>query len=166
MFGGITNYILIEELDNITDILLFNYLMNSYICINYAGMLAEKQHFKNVSGSSKFPKILQAGCETDFKEASKIIKTYSAVMPGKKRSNYKKRLINSTLKKLNIHWDAVTLVAHALYSKKRLNFIDLKNLLTKKSKNKQFWKNQFKLINMIFKKQDIDELKIKSILSL
>ena len=60
----------------------------------------------------------------------------------------------------------VTIVAHSLFQKKRLNYFDLKEIIIKKSKNKSFWKEQFRTIDYIFDNIGVlDEKALKSILS-
>lgn len=141
-------------------------LVDSEIGIKYAGLTAEKYNFKIISGSDKFPMFLRDGSSDDTLSAAALIKKYNIVSPGKKRYSYKKRKINQVLKELQIYWNDVTLLAHHLFAKKRLSFFDIKKLLIKKSPNKIFWKEQFKIISEIFDKNIcIDEayLKIKLI---
>lgn len=67
---------------------------------------------------------------------------------------------------LHAHWDAVTLVAHALFRHRKLNYQNLQELLTKRSKNKKFWKEQFKKISYFYdKSKSLDEFDLKIILS-
>ena len=76
-------------------------------------------------------------------------------------------MIKDCSKVLEQYWDDVTLVAHSLFNKKRLYYSDLKSLLCKKSKNKSFWKEQFKLIDHISDNSgNLDTKKLKSIMSL
>ena len=116
----------------------------------YAGLTAEKFHFKKMSGSDKFPLYWRDGSSDDTKDAAYLIKRFSPVAPGKKRYAYKKKIIKRTFTLLEQHWDAVTIVAHALVQKKRLGFSELKELLIKKSEDKEFWKDRFKDIADIF----------------
>lgn len=140
-------------------------LMKAEICVNYAGLAAERYHFKNVSGSDKFPAFWKNGSSSDTMAAAALIKQYNLAPPGRKRYNFKKKLIRETHRELHCHWEAVVLIAHALFRRKRLYYSDLKELLTKKSENKEFWKEQFKSINNIFENgDDIDENSLKSIL--
>jgi len=140
-------------------------LMKAEICLNYAGLAAEKYHFKNVSGSDRFPGYWKNGSSSDTMAAAALIKQYDLVPPGKKRHFFKNKLIKETEKQLQQHWDVVVIVSHALFRKKRLYFSDLKSLLTKKSANKEFWKEQFKRIDYIFKNgYDLDEKNLKFIL--
>lgn len=144
---------------------LTNKELHSEICMQYAGLTAEKYHYKTVSGSDKFPIIMKNGSEDDTSAASEIIRKHNLAPPGRKRYIYKKKLIRETLCELQNNWEAVTLVAHALFEKKKLSFTELQSLLTKKSKNRIFWKERFKIIQYIFDNQDaLDEKELKSIL--
>jgi len=152
------------ELEDIKDPELFNYQLIAEIKIKYAGLAAEKYHFKTVSGSDKFPMFLRYGSSDDTLSAAALIKQFNLVAPGKKRYNYKQKLIKDTTQLLIEHWDAVVLISHRLFQKKKINYQQLKNILTKKTKNTEFWKNKFKKIEFIFKNLDeLDELKIKPI---
>lgn len=66
---------------------------------------------------------------------------------------------------LNEHWDAILAVSHALFSHRRLNFDDLQEVLTKKTKNKKFWKEQFKKINYFHDNKGLDDSEIRVMLS-
>lgn len=164
--GGLTHYDS-PSLDKIEDpTLLFNRI-KAEIGLSYAGLAAEKHHFKITSGSDKFPLFLREGSYHDTLSASQLIQKYCLTPTGKKRYAYKKKIIKEVTQELCEHWDAVTIVAHALFQKKKLYFSDLKTLLTRKSKNKEFWKNKFKLINSFYDKDLLlDEKKLKYILSL
>lgn len=156
------NYPIAIEVD---DLELSKELMKAEICVNYAGLAAEKYHFKNVSGSDKFPGFWKNGSSSDTISAAALIKQYSLATPGRKRYTFKKKLIKETNSELQKHWDAVILVSHALFQRKRLYYSDLKELLIKKSENKEFWKEQFKNIDYIFENgDDLDEKSLKSIL--
>jgi hypothetical protein len=57
-------------------------------------------------------------------------------------------------------------VAHALYKKKRLNFEELKNVLTRKTKNKFMWKEKYKQIELLYNhRNELKEAELKVILS-
>jgi hypothetical protein len=135
------------------------------IGLSYAGLIAEKYQFKLHTGSDKFPSFLN-GSYNDLSEASDLIKKYQVAPPGRKRYNYKKKIIREVARELEHHWDAVTIVAHALFQKKRLNFLDLKNLLTKKTKDEEFWKERFRVISNFYENSAIDEKEFRSMLSL
>jgi len=139
--------------------------LHAEVGLSYAGLVAEKYQYKLHSGSDKFPSFLD-GSSKDLREASEIIKEYNLAPPGRKRYNYKKLMVRRVARELQEHWDAVTIVAHALFQKKRLNFADLKNILTKKTNNKEFWKNRFKEITNFYQKKILDEKEFKIMISL
>jgi hypothetical protein len=149
---GITCYHSIElsDINRETDPDFLASALQMEVGLKYAGLAAEKFHFKKMSGSDKFPLYWRDGSSDDTREAAALIKKYSPVKPGAKRYAYKKKIIRCTFDLLEEHWDAVTIVAHALIYKKRLSFLELKELLTKKSDEKDFWKVQFKKINDLF----------------
>jgi hypothetical protein len=154
------------DIEELKDEALISYLVNSEICVRYAGLVAEKHHFKTISGSDKFPMFLRDGSSDDTLTAAALIRQYHVVQPGKKRYAYKKRVIKETLHLLQEYWEDVTLVSHALFQKSRLNYSELKTLLTKKSPNRKYWKEQFSTINYISENHEtLDEKTLKSILS-
>lgn len=164
---GITHFESTLDDKKITNANLIAKRLYSEICMHYAGLIAEKYHYKSISGSDKFPMNLKYGSESDTSAAAALIKQYNLAPPGRKRYAYKKRLIKETFHELQDNWDDVTLVAHALFNRRRLGVADLQLLLTKKSKNKSFWKEQFKTINYLFDNRTaLDEKDLKSILSL
>lgn len=163
--NGFCFYDSFRTLIDIKDENLFSKQLYSEICIKYAGLASERYHFKNISGSDKLPMVLKDGSSGDILSAAALIKKYNLAESGKKRYYYKKNLIKETLLELQQNWDAVTLLAHALFKKKRLTYEDIKKILTKKTKNKDFWKNQFKLIDYIFNNvETIDEKELRIIL--
>lgn len=115
----------------------------------YAGLIAEKLYYKDICGSSKFPMHLRIGSSYDTKLASKIIRKNNLVAPGKKTFLFKKQVQYDVEQFLAEHWDAIRVVAHFLYKKKRLTFDELKYLLTRRTEHKDFWKSKFKKIKMI-----------------
>jgi len=147
--SGITLYNCIEDLISIKNTNLFNILVRAELSVNYAGLITEKALFKSVSGSNQTPMFISDGSVSDNKNAREIIKKYNLAPPGQKRAIYKKKISREIQNELYNNWDAVTLVAHALFKRRRLSFDDLL-LLTKKTKNKKFWKEQFKKINIIY----------------
>lgn len=120
------------------------------IGLSYAGLVAEKHQFKLASGSDKFPLFLKDGSSEDTMSASSIIRKYNMAPPGRKRYEFKKKMIKKVGYELQDHWDAVTIIAHALFRRKQLSFFDIKELLTKKTKDKKFWKEQFKYIASMY----------------
>jgi hypothetical protein len=155
------------EISTIKDFELRNTLILNEIKLSYAGLTAEKYHFKCITGSDKFPMFLKDGSSDDTLSAAALIKKYNLAPPGRKRYNFKQKLIRETLHEQQQHWDAVTVIAHALFQHKKLNYQDLRELLTKKTRNKKFWKEQFKSISFISDNAaSLDENDLKSILSL
>lgn len=121
--------------------------LNSEFCISYAGMVAEQILFQNIFGKRKLPMILKDGSSDDIFSASTLMQKYNVGSPGKARSRLKKKIIQKTTAQLTKYWNDVILLAHVLIQKRHLYFSDLRMLLTQKSKNKVFWKKQFRKIN-------------------
>jgi ATP-dependent Zn protease len=144
---GFTQY---ESHDLDIDHVFFNILLEQEIGLSYAGLLAEKYHYKGISGSDQIPMFIKEGSSDDLSAVRKIIQKYNPAPPGKKRYAYKQKIVRKTLGILVEHWDAVDLIAHNLFKHKRLSYNDLRELLTKKSKNRKFWKEQFKIISQTF----------------
>jgi hypothetical protein len=161
---GYTNYEVIDgDFENAT---LIRYIQMAEIAINYAGLAAEKNYYRDICGSEKFPMALKTGCSDDMKIARELIKKYNLADAGEKRYQFKNKLFRSVRKLLNEHKDAVSLVAHSLYAKKKLSFFDLKELLCKKSKHKDFWKARFKTITLLFdEKKEMSEEEILLLIS-
>lgn len=144
---------------------LIKTLVEYEIGIKYAGLTAEKYHFKTLSGSDKFPLFLRDGSSDDTSSASTLIRQYKIVPKNKKIIEYKKKKIIQISNLLQEYWDDVILISHSLFAKKKLSFKELKTILIRKSKNKIFWKSQFKLIGKIFTKFGVvDEKNLRSIL--
>ena len=162
---GFCHYESVKELSDIQDVALFNEQLKHEICIKYAGLTAEKYHFKTICGSDKFPMFLRDGSSDDTLSAAALIKKYDFVPPGRKRYAFKKKMITETLHELRDNWDAVTIIAHGLFQKKRLGFFEIQKMLLRNSDNKEFWKEQFKTIHYIFDNcEGLDEKDLKSIL--
>lgn len=161
---GMTYYDHPFILETIQDAELQRKMIQAYIGICYAGLIAEKYQFKLHSGSDKFPSVLN-GSSGDLKDASATIKQFQLAPPGPKRYAYKKKTIRRVAKQLQNHWGDVTLVAHALYSRKRLSFADLKELLIKKSERKDFWKQHLAVIEKFYDQPSYDEQEFKQILA-
>lgn len=154
-------------LSKIKDSSLFNDRLHAEICLSYAGLVAEKRHFKMISGSDKFPMFLREGSSHDFSEACALFQKYSLCKPGRERYRYKQKLIREIDQELQEYWNAVTLVAHALFKKKKVDFTELKDLLTRKSEDKEFWKKKFKTIEQMYcNSEGLDEKEQKYILSI
>lgn len=132
-----------------------DYIILSEIYLKYAGLMGESIHFEDMSGSKKLPVILKIGNEPDIQDAANLIKKYNLVEPGEKRYLFKKKLFRKITTLLKEYWDDVKLLAHALYDKRKLQYEDLKQLLTKKSERKKFWQQRFKDIDLLFKDHDV-----------
>jgi len=162
---GFTHYELPVDLSELKDSALCAEVVKAEICLKYAGLAAEKYHFKSISGSDKYPLFLRDGSSDDTLAAAALLREYTLVPPGKKRYNFKKKLCKNTLEDLRDNWDAVTVIAHALFKKKRLSYMSLKKLLTKHTNDPEFWKQNFSILDSIFdKQQPLDEKNIKYIL--
>ena len=134
--------------------------------MSYAGLIAEKSLFRSISGSRKTPMFISDGSTEDNKGARALIKKYNLAPPGPKRAALKAQIMREVQGKLHDHWYDVTLIAHALFEHRKLSEFDLEELLTKRSRNKKFWKEQFKNIKHIYENnEDLDEKELKSILS-
>lgn len=120
------------------------------IGLSYAGLLAEKYHFKSISGSDQVPMFIKEGSYDDLLTIRKLLQKYNVVPPGKKRYAYKRKIAKQTLSTLVEYWNAVDLIAHALFKRRRLSYQDLQTLLITKSNNKKFWKSLFKDIDSIY----------------
>lgn len=161
---GFTHFqCIFESYDAIQDNELFLMLLMAEIEINYAGLAAEKILYKNLCGSSQLPMVLKHGSKEDRDNISNIIKKYNLAPAGAKRFLFKRKALQKSLKALEVMWDDIQLVSHALYKKRKLYHDDLKELLTKKSINKKFWKEQFKKISILFESSYLDETEIKYI---
>lgn len=156
-----------SELSKIEDVTLFNDRLHAEICLSYAGLVAEKRHFKLISGSDKFPMFLREGSSHDFSEAAALFQKYALCKPGRERYNYKQKLIKRINQELIENWDAVTLVAHALFKKKKIEFAELKHMLTRKTEDRVYWKEVFKNYEQMYSNSEgLDEKQQKSILSI
>jgi hypothetical protein len=120
------------------------------IQVEYAGVLGERIVHKDLTGSQKLPMNLRVGVSYDIKLASNTIRNNNLAEPGKDTANFKKNIQKKTEKILLEYWDDVKLLAHTLYDKRKLQYLELKNLLVRKSKNKKFWKDRFSKIERIY----------------
>jgi hypothetical protein len=136
---------------------LSNILIFADLQVAYSGLTGERIYYKDICGSSKFPLHLRIGSSEDFASAQKLIRTNNLAAPGPETSALKKKLQSEVESMLIAYWDDVKLVAHALYQRRKLYYVDLKNLLTRKNDRKDFWKMQFKLINFIHHDSKIPE---------
>jgi hypothetical protein len=117
--------------------------------VMYAGLVGERLYYKQITGSSKLPMHLRIGSSYDIKLASGLIRKNELASPGKKTQLLKKQIQYDVEKILTTHWEDVKIIAHLLYCKKKLCYSDLKYALTRKSNNKQFWKDRFKKIKIV-----------------
>lgn len=161
---GLTEYDLFLDFDDTEDYNLSKYLINSYICINYAGMLAEKINLKKMTGTDIFPKSFKNGCYVDLEEINNIINKYKLCENGKSKTVFKNKMMKKTTQLLEYYWDDLVLIAHAIY-KNKISHKDLKKVLLK-SENKEFWKEQFKKINFIHKNKYPSGFNIKAYLEI
>jgi hypothetical protein len=140
---GFTHHMSLQ-IDKIQDPIVRAQYIQAELGMCYAGMVAEKYQYQLHSGSDKAPHFLRDGSSLDIKMASDLIKKYQLAPAGKKRYNYKQKILRKVAHQLQPYWADVTLVAHGLFRKKRLNAEALQKLLTKKSDNKEFWKQHFR----------------------
>lgn len=160
---GNTFYELYDQ-DTINDKMLSKVIVIFEVQTLYAGLIGEKIYYKDICGLDKFPMHLRIGSSNDIQEASKIINKYNLANPGKPRNLFKKQIHSDTKSILCTYWDDIKLVSHALYKHKKLDHKDVKYILTRKSYNKEFWKNRFKIIKSIYEEKDIDEKLVKNII--
>jgi ATP-dependent Zn protease len=161
---GLTHYFHID-LEKITDAEILTDRLIAEIGFAYAGIVAEKRQFKIISGSDKMPMFLKEGAFSDINSSAVLFQKYNLVEAGKKRHAYKQKLTKAVDRTLIEHWNAITVIAHALVKRKKLNYLELQKLLTTKTNNKKFWKEQFKQVEIFNANIDpLDEKAIKSIL--
>lgn len=163
---GITN--VFSNLENFEDIDLFTYYLNSEIYFYYAGLVSEKLLYLKISGSDKFPSFLRDGSSLDTENAARLITKYHTYNPGEERFRYKKRVTKKLIDILDYYWNDVELLSHLLFKKKKINYNQIKSLLTRKSLHKNFWKKQFKKINFLYKthSKPLDINKVKTIIGI
>lgn len=155
--AGYTNFFPPLEFEEINDENLFNIFLISEIQMNYAGLAAEKLFYKELCGTDQLPMFLKYGSYADRDRVAELIKKYNLAPPGKKRHSLKKKLFNESRWALEDYWPDVKLVSHTLFSKRKLYWDDIKNLLMRKSTNKTFWKKRFKDIDCIFEAAKTDD---------
>lgn len=129
-----------------------NYLNNSWLYFNYAGLMTDRHNFTLNTGSKKYPSIIKIGASIDVKEASNYIIKYNLAAPGKERSAFKQKMQRRTMKMVQKYWNDIILITHAIYNKRHhtIYYDDIVNVLTKQSSNKLFWKEKFKDINYLY----------------
>lgn len=163
---GVVIYDGAADINEIDDSDLKNRLLMADITVYQAGLAAEKIFYKDIYGTDQLPYVIKEGSNSDFSFVSDIIKKYNLAPPGKKRYAFKKKCFRQTQKLLSKNWDDVKLVAHALIQKRKIYFFDLKELLIKKSHNKKFWKEQFKIIETLASGIDLTDSQIKKLMKI
>jgi hypothetical protein len=146
---GTTNYFRYHAGDADTNNLK-KILATSEIKTIYAGLVGEKMYYKDICGSSKFPMHLKEGSSIDTSIASQLIRRYNLAASGKPTFEFKQHIREEVERILIRHWQAVKVVAHALYKKKKLNSQELKYLLVRIPQDKEFWKDKFKTMKIIY----------------
>jgi hypothetical protein len=129
----------------------------------YAGLVGERMYYRDICGSSKFPMHLKKDSAYDIGIASAIIRKNNLASPGKKTHLFKKEVQFDVEKILDDHWDAVKEIAHSVYRKKRLSFDELKYILTRKTDQKEFWKDKFRKMNIIYSNNKPTEEVVKEL---
>ncbi len=153
------------DLDLIEDELLVKIIAIYEVQTLYAGLIGEQIYYKEICGSDKFPMHLKSGSSSDMQKASKLIKKYNLALPGKARSIFRSQIKNDANVLLQEYWEDIKLLAHALYQYQEMKLEDIKYVLTRRSDNKEFWKNRFKEINHIYsERKNLKESEIKDIL--
>lgn len=131
----------------------------------YAGTIGERIYYKEICGSDNFPMHLREGSSEDVSDAAALIHKNNLAEPGKLRFLFKKQLQLSAQNLLLQYWSDVRLLSHALYRHIELNGQELRQLLSRKSENKDFWRTRFKELKTIYaESKEIDERELKDIL--
>lgn len=164
--GGDTFYSIQYHADETEDPILKKLIVMAELRTIYAGLVGEKIYYKQICGSNKFPAHLKIGSSSDMKVGSDLIRRYKLANPGKETHQLKQDVRQDMEKFLYKHWETVKLLAHTLYRKKKLNFTELKYLLTRAKEDKDFWKDKFKRIKMIYEaKSELSEKVVKNLIS-
>lgn len=162
--GGLTSYELYCNYEEKIDNNLKKKLLLTEVGVSYAGLMSEQYHFKLLSGSDQPPFFLKYGASDDIALAANIIKKYNLCPSGKKRLSFKKQMMKNSFKDLYNHWDAVNIIVQLLFKYKKVDYSQIKKSLCSKSEKKQFWKEQFKKIDLLFNDFiEIDNSMIKAI---
>jgi len=133
----------------------------SEIYIRLSGINADKILFRKNCGLNKTPKNILDRSYEDLKVSSSIIKKH-IVNSKKEKKIIKNLFMKESYNIIENNWDDISLISFYLLKKKYLSYIDLKKILTTKSNNKIFWKNQFKILKKMFiNKQGVDEYFVK-----
>lgn len=148
----------------ITDEELKRTILIFEVQVMMSGLVGERIYYKDITGSDRFPKHLKNGSAYDIKSASKLIRSNNLAVPGNKTTLLKKQIQSDVENMLNTYWADVKIIAHLLYRKKRLTYEDLKYTLTRKSDNKEMWKEKFRKIKTIFDKNCPSEVIVKDLM--
>lgn len=154
----------IYDTDSINNKMLAKILHIYEVQTLYAGLVGEKIYYKDICGSDKFPMHLRIGSSDDIKTAAKIIAKNNLAEPGRNRFIFKKQIQNDTRNILLHYWSDIKLISHVLYRYKELEEDELKYYLTRKSDNKEFWKDRFKDIKFIYNSDVLEEKSLKELI--
>lgn len=164
-FGGDTLYSSLHA-DYIEDNELKKLIVLAEIRIFYSGLVGEKIFYMDICGNPKIPMSLKIGSSEDNKEASFLIRKYSISKPGKETFELKKNIKSEIEKFLYNHWGSIKIIAHSLYKRKKLNYSEIKYLLSRSPDDKEFWKDKFKKIKIIHNEnKKLSEKIVKKIIS-
>lgn len=141
--------------DDVEDAELRRLLIVNELETMYAGLIGERILYRELCGTMRYPRHLQIGLSHDIKLASQIIRRHDLAAPGKETAIFKKNIHRKVEKMLLEHWDSVKLIAHTLHKKRRISsFEELRLLLTRKSNEKEFWREKFSKIKLIYGGKD------------
>lgn len=161
---GLTSFYTYKN-GHVEDDELFRIMLLSDIQVAYAGLVGEKHYYKDICGNDKFPIHLRIGSAEDIEVAAKLIRKHNLASSGKSTYILKKRIQKDVNDVLIEFWASVKIIAHALYAKRKLDYDDLKYLLTRKSDQKDYWKEKFKAIKFIHNDNKVPpEKEVKDIL--
>lgn len=146
--SGYTNWYIYDTTD-VQDEELRKVLFINEVQAVYAGLIAEKMYYKDICGSDDFPMHLRAGSSEDTLMASSMIRKANLAKAGRQTHLFKKQMKKDVEQFLREHWDAVKIIAHALYKKTRLSHDELKYLLTRKTEHRDYWKDKFKKLKIV-----------------
>lgn len=163
--GGDTFYSCYHA-DNTESEILKKLIVIAEIKTIYAGLVGEKMYYRDISGNTKLPMHLRIGSSSDNKVGSNLIRKYKLAKSGKETVLLKRHIKDEAEKFLLKHWSAVKAVAHSLYKKKKLNTAELKYILIRNIDDKDFWKEIFKKIKILYEqKKDLSEKTLRSLIS-
>jgi hypothetical protein len=144
--------------DDVKDPELHRVLIINELEAMYAGLIGERLLYRELCGTTKYPRHLQIGLSYDIKLASQIIRRHELAPPGKETALFKKNIHRKVEKILLDHWGSVKLIAHTLHKKRKISsFEELRLLLTRKSNEKEFWRDKLSKIKLIYGAYDDNE---------